>query len=227
MKEPVHHLKTIVNSISSKTPATSYVNKHQGWLGSGFVDKNGKEIFEGDILLGFSISGKPRKFPVSFHDGSFYYQDIDGTYNPLEPNDAKNLEVIGHIAENPALCWRTIDRNMESRKAVRQIATNPAHKLKNYVIYNDFYDYNDYYGRVKDYWDKFDACGWLGSGVLDKNGVEIYEGDRVDIGDNEPPCTVRFFDGAFWLDNHITHAPLLEFVGAKLEVIGHIAEKEQ
>jgi len=59
---------------------------------TGLLDKNGKEIFEGDIL-----SHRYYSKPVicEFVDGSFIFDDIS-KYD-------KSLEVIGNLYENPEL----------------------------------------------------------------------------------------------------------------------------
>jgi hypothetical protein len=59
---------------------------------TGLLDKNGKEIYEGDIL-----SHKYYSMPVicEFVDGSFIFDDIS-KYD-------ESLEVIGNIYENPEL----------------------------------------------------------------------------------------------------------------------------
>ena len=73
--------------------------------------------------------------------------------------------------------------------------------------------------------------GELGSGCLDKNGVEIFEGDKVVV---EPPdsakpvtCTVICSDCAFWLvpiDNRREngHLAALPYCSARIEVVGHV-----
>ena len=88
---------------------------------------------------------------------------------------------------------------------------NPVHRMKKFVRY---------VGNEKP------ACsyvtnhsGWLGSGVTDCNGVEIYEGDRVRFGDRDYP--VEFRNGALTVDG----APLVMYGnGDDLEVVGHITE---
>lgn len=75
---------------------------------TGLLDKNGKEIYEGDIILyGGSIQHE-----VVFRHGAFGYLLYGGefvsyagntnfTFNPL--NRSKEHEVIGNIYDNPEL----------------------------------------------------------------------------------------------------------------------------
>jgi uncharacterized phage protein (TIGR01671 family) len=70
---------------------------------TGLKDKNGKEIFEGDIfkysLLGAERSSEETEYieEVKFEGGSF---DLDATYLGAFHEDG---EVIGNIHQNPEL----------------------------------------------------------------------------------------------------------------------------
>lgn len=63
-------------------------------LGSGIKDKNGKEIFEGDIVSW--LDGREQS-PVYFVNGGLLIHDWDGYY--LLTNFPYEIEVVGHIAE--------------------------------------------------------------------------------------------------------------------------------
>ena len=86
---------------------------------------------------------------------------------------------------------------------------NPSHNLKIFVKYNA----NE--KPVASFITN--ASGWLGSGVTDCNGVEIFEGDIVKFGDGEI-FTVTFEDGCFYARDNLLgdfHFPP--------EVVGHVA----
>ena len=56
-------------------------------LGSGVFDKNGREIFEGDIVKN---DHDGEIFPVTFEDGSFWAGDMEL---------ANYFEVVGHAED--------------------------------------------------------------------------------------------------------------------------------
>lgn len=70
---------------------------------TGLCDKNGKKIFEGDILSKFSnYAGKKIIKPVVFELGIFFWKFSDSAAEPLY--DVRDrAEIIGNIFENPEL----------------------------------------------------------------------------------------------------------------------------
>lgn len=67
---------------------------------TGLKDRNGKEIYEGDICMGVYTTDY---YSVKFMDGYFCITDKNGMYEEILVDITSDIEVIGNIYENPEL----------------------------------------------------------------------------------------------------------------------------
>lgn len=73
---------------------------------TGLLDKNGKEIYEGDILLNhfrnqkLTVLWNPK---IGDKGGGWDYEKIENDTNLTWQIEPENIEIIGNIYENPEL----------------------------------------------------------------------------------------------------------------------------
>lgn len=72
----------------------------------GLTDKNGKQMFEGDIVTGLFLFGLSVNAVVTFQDGAFgleWHRGNAKTFNAFTSICNVEYEVIGNIHDNPEL----------------------------------------------------------------------------------------------------------------------------
>ena len=70
---------------------------------TGLLDKNGNEIYEGDILQYTDEKGKNYRREVVYNDGAFCQKIKFELFTPLRNHDLQSWEIIGNIHDNHQL----------------------------------------------------------------------------------------------------------------------------
>src|SRR5690606_740952 len=91
--------------VTHDTPNTEIVRGHNYILMqfTGLHDKNGKEIYEGDVCKTYEIGVGNLNRVVDFKEGSFVFTHIHCLTEVLRGWKTDYIEVIGNIYQNPEL----------------------------------------------------------------------------------------------------------------------------
>ena len=78
---------------------------------TGLTDKNGKKIFEGDVVLyPWNDQDKPERFTIKFKYGQFVASPVkenEDYWDFMVGGYSKEMEIIGNIHDNPELLENT------------------------------------------------------------------------------------------------------------------------
>jgi uncharacterized phage protein (TIGR01671 family) len=112
VREEVIELSVPQNRVKTRTGEYSLADGHLVQY-TGLKDKNGKEIYEGDIIrnknfirrgmFGDSYYDGEYKGEIIFKEGEFDFKGRDSFIGNLYSYNSPHLEVIGNIYENPEL----------------------------------------------------------------------------------------------------------------------------
>ena len=93
---------SVITAIDPRKP--HYVWKETVGQYTGLTDKNGKKVFEGDIVKNEYRKGQYQYFKIVY-DTRFYCWQVENKYGMLGflYNVIGDLEVIGNIYDNPKL----------------------------------------------------------------------------------------------------------------------------
>ena len=92
-----------------QTPYVGFAEVDPSTVGqfTGLTDKNGKRIYEGDVVLyPWNYQDKTKRFTIKFKDGQFVASPIKKTedyWDFMVGGYSKEMEIIGNVHDNPEL----------------------------------------------------------------------------------------------------------------------------